>query len=60
MKRTRDTTVTRLLILFSFLSLGAFPALGVLVSGCVHVGAAITNAPSIPDCMPGSATKPCQ
>jgi len=34
--------------------------LGVLVSGCVHVGATITNAPTIPDCIPGSATKPCQ
>jgi len=33
--------------------------LGVLVSGCVHVGATITNAPTIPDCIPGSATKPC-
>jgi len=33
--------------------------LGVLVSGCVHVGVAITNAPTIPDCIPGSATKPC-
>jgi hypothetical protein len=34
--------------------------LGVLVSGCVHVGATITNAPTIPDCIPGSATKPCR
>jgi len=34
--------------------------LGALVSGCVHVGATITNAPTIPDCIPGSATKPCQ
>jgi tetrahydromethanopterin S-methyltransferase subunit E len=34
--------------------------LGVLVAGCVHVGATITNAPTIPDCIPGSATKPCR
>jgi hypothetical protein len=38
----------------------ALLVLGVLVSSCVHVGATITSTPTIPDCIPGSATKPCQ
>jgi hypothetical protein len=34
--------------------------LAVLASGCVHVGVTVTNAPSTRDCIPGSATQPCQ
>ena len=37
--------------------------LWLLLPGCTeppHVGVTVTNAPSIEDCIPGSATKPCQ
>jgi hypothetical protein len=30
-----------------------------LLCGCVRIGVGVTNAPTIPDCMQGSATKPC-
>jgi hypothetical protein len=37
-------------------------ALFLLVAGCAErprIGITITNAPTIPDCIEGSATKPC-
>jgi len=37
-------------------------ALALLVSGCAErprIGVTITNAPTMPDCIQGSATKPC-
>jgi len=37
-------------------------ALFLLVAGCAErprIGITITNAPTIPDCIQGSATKPC-
>jgi len=37
-------------------------ALNLSVSGCAErprIGVTITNAPTIPDCIQGSATKPC-
>jgi len=43
----------------NFRRLLAALALAVLGSGCVQVGVTVTNAPTIPDCIPGSATKPC-